>query len=194
MILSKMYNSLSPSKREDLVCGLVMGLFWGLFLGLVWGLVLGLVMGLFWGLFLGLVLGLVWGLLMILVNWSEALPFLTHFYPILLLILGIIILSEILFWLMPKEKVKAKNLFWHTCKRKIENIFEVLMGLSAIAQIYIFTRELAKYYNIETTQFILKWIGYIGVGIIGVTLIVGVFYVWIKLNSLKYTKFKEKTK
>lgn len=167
MILSKIYNSLSPSKREDLV----VGLFWGLVLGLVWGLAGGLVV--------------------ILTNWSEALPFLTQVYPIIVLILGIIILSEILFWLMPKEKVKAKNLFWHTTIRKLENIFEVLMGLFAVAQIYIFTREIAKHYNVEVTQLILKWIGYIGVGIIGIALIVLIFYVWIKLNSLKYAKFKE---
>ena len=76
MLISKIYNSTSKEVKGELVGGLVGGL----------------------------VCGLVGGLVVILCNWSEALPFLTQFYPIILLILGIIILSEILFWLMPKKK------------------------------------------------------------------------------------------
>lgn len=157
MLISKIYNSTSKEVKGELVGGLVGGL----------------------------VCGLVGGLVVILCNWSEALPFLTQFYPIILLILGIIILSEILFWLMPKEKVDKKKIFWHTCKRKFENIFEVLLGLSAITQIYIFIREIRIKIPYEI---ILKWIGYIGAGVIFLVLIVGIFYIWIKLNSLKYKR------
>ena len=182
MIISKIYNKLSKSKKEDLVWGLIGGLV----SGLIGGLVLGLVLGLVWGLVLGLVLGLVWGLIVILTNFTEALPFIQGFYEIGLIILGIIIISEILFWLMDKEKVKKSKRFWHTCKKKFECVFEVLLGLSAITQIYILIREIAKHYNKEVLEIILKGVGYIGFGIVCLGLIIGVFYIWIKLNSLKY--------
>ena len=162
MIISKIYNKLSKEKQEEFVVGLVLGLVWGL------------------------VGGLVGGLVVVLVNFKEALPFISGFYEIGLIILGIIIISEILFWLMDKEKIKRKKIFWHTLKRKLECIFEVLLGLSAITQIYIFTREIAKHYNKEVLEIILKGIGYIGLGIVCLGIIIGIFYIWIKLNSLKY--------
>jgi hypothetical protein len=139
----------------------------------------------------GLVWGLVGGLVVILINYKEALPFLAGFYPILFLIFGIIFISEIMFWLMPKEKLnKNVSIFWHTCKRKLENIFEVLLALSGIAQIYILVRELNKYLNYELYQEILKWIGYIGLGILILAIVILVFYVWIKLNEVKYKNGK----
>ena len=213
MIISKIYNKLSKEKQEEFVVGLVLGLVgglvgglvlglvgglvvglvgvlvgvlvWGLVWGLVGGLVLGLVGGLVGGLAGGLVVGLVWGLVVVLVNFKEALPFISGFYEIGLIILGIIIISEILFWLMDKEKVKKKKVFWYTCKKKIECIFETLLGLSVIPQIYIFTREIAKHYK-EVLEIMLQWIGYIGLGVLGIGVIVLIFYIWIKLNSLKY--------
>ena len=153
---------------------------------IVTGLVAGLVAGLAAGLVVGLAWGLAWGLVVILTNFSEALPYFSIFPNWIFLILGIIILSEIMFFLMPKEKLKkGTNIFWHTCKRKFENIFEVLLALSGIAQIYILIRE------IQVGQYlpeILRWIGYIGAGIICLGGIAGILYLWIKLNSLKYRK------
>ena len=35
---------------------------------------------------------------------------------------------------------------------------------------------------------IVKWIGYIGAGIIGLGLIAGLFYLWIRLNMMKYKR------
>jgi hypothetical protein len=132
----------------------------------------------------GLVWGLVGGLVVILTNFSEALPLLTNFYPILFLIIGIFLLTELLFILSPKEKLKKDvNILWHTAKRKGESLFEVLLGLSAIAQIYILGREIKQY-----VPEILKWIGYIGAGIVILGIIVLVIYAWLKLNSLKYRK------
>ena len=168
-----------------LVCGLVCGLVLGLVCGLVCELVCGLVLGLIWGLVLGLVFGLVLGLVVILCNFSEALPFITGFYPILFLIIGIIIMSEILFWVDNAKPKKKQDIFWFTCKRKLENIFEVLLGLSGIAQIYILCREIDIQNYLPT---ILKWVGYIGIGLIIIVIVIGMFYLWIKLNSLKYKK------
>ena len=176
MLISTIYNKLTNSQKEDFVVGLVGGLVWGLVGGLVWGLV--------WGLVVGLVGGLVWGLVVILVNFTEAYPFIQGFMPILLIIIGILLIAEIMFWLTKEKKLK-KNLFWHTCKRKIENIFEVLLGVSAISQIYILTRDIDFSEYFPT---ILKWIGYIGAGIIIIGIVVGLFYLWIKLNELKYKR------
>ena len=185
MIISKLYNSLSlceKCEKEDLVFGLVYGLFFGL--------VLGLFFGLFLGLFFGLVFGLASGLIVILFNWSEALFFLTNIYLIILLVVGIIVVSEIMFWLMPNEKVKPNDIFWHTFKRKMENIFEVLIVLSVITQVYILIREIRIKISEEIISIILKWVGYVGEGIIGLAIIILLFYVWIKLNSYKYRIMK----
>lgn len=193
--------------KEEIVWGLVFGFLagfvWGLVFGLV-GLVLGLLADFVWGLVFGLLVGLVFGLLdgfvlglvaylvsslvlsliVILLNFKEALPFLCNFPEWLFLIIGIIIISESMFMLMPKEKLNKKvNVFWHTCKRKLENIFEVLMGLTFISIIYISLREIKVSFGE-----VLKYVGYIGVGIIGLGLIVLIFYGWIKLNSLKYKR------
>jgi hypothetical protein len=151
--------------------------------GLVWGLAVGLV----WGLAVGLVWGLVWGLAVLLINFKEAFPFSVNIYPILFLVSGVIILAEILFWLMPKEKIK-KGRFWYTCKRKIENIFEVLLGLSAIGQIYVLGREIGIRFTKEAFEVFMRWAGYIGLGIIVLGLVAGIFYLWIKLNSIKYRR------
>ncbi len=86
---------------------------------------------------------------------------------------------------MDKEKVKKKDLFRHTLLRKGECVLETLLGLSAITQIYIFIREIDF---IKHSPKILEWVGYIGAGLIGLGFIVGLFYLWIKLNSLKYKK------
>ena len=88
------------------------------------------------------------GLSAILINFKEALPFINGTLPVLGLILGLIILTEILFWIAPKEKVKKKNLFNHTLLRKGEAFLESLMIFSAITQIYVFTREIdfVKYF------------------------------------------------
>lgn len=172
MIIQKIYNKLNKEQKEDFVYGLICGLI----LGLVWGLVYGLVGG--------LVYGLVYGLVVIIINFKEAFPFLYNLYPILILIGLIILMSEVLFWMMPKEKIKDKIL-WHTTKRKAECIFETLLGFSGISQIYILIREIqVKQYLPE----ILKWIGYIGFVIFGLLIIFLIGYVWIRLNSLKYKR------
>ncbi|GBE19885.1 hypothetical protein BMS3Abin17_00615 [archaeon BMS3Abin17] len=90
--------------------------------------------------------------------------------------------------MLDKSKPKKKeDRITFTIKRKLETFFEVLLGLSAIAQVYILGREIdfIKYFPA-----ILKWIGYIGIGLIVIALIVLIFYIWIKLNSRKYGRRK----
>ena len=205
MIFSKIYKNLNKKNKENLIYSLVLGLVGGLAGGLVWGLAGGLVWGLFGGLFWGLAGGLfgglfgglvgglvgslfgglVWGLAVILINLTEALPFINGTLPILGLIFGLIILVEIFFWLSPKEKVTKEDIIKHTLLRKGEALLEVLIIFSAITQIYILTREIdfIKYF-----PEILKWVGYIGLGLIGIGIICLIGYTFIKLNSLKYSK------
>jgi len=171
MIISKIYNKLNKSQREDLVVGLILGLVGGLIFGLAWGLAGGLVGG------------LVWGLVVLLLNFSEAFPFIQSIIPIVLIIIGIIIIAEVMFWITKDKKPKKGSLFWHTCIKKSENVFEVLLGISLLSQVYIFTRDIDF---IKHFPIILKWVGYIGACLVCVGIIVGIFYLWIKLNELKY--------
>ncbi len=212
MILSSIYNKLS-SHIKRYSAGLAAGLFGGLvmdslldllmdslmdslldsFNGLVAGLAAGLFGGLVVGLVIGLVAGLVYGLVaelavgfvVILIKLTEALPFINGVIPILLLIFGIILFVEIFYWLSPKEKVKKKDLIKHTLSRKGEALLEVLMIFSAITQIYVFTREIDF---VRCFPEILKWTGYVGVGIISLGLIILIGYGFIKLNSMKYSR------
>jgi len=169
--------------------GLAFSLIGGLVLSLIGGLVFSIeegIAGLVFGIAGGLAFGIVVGLAVILINFKEALPFINTIQEFIFVILGIIILSEILFFLTKEEKLnKNINLFWYTCKRKCESIFKVLIGLSVITQIYIIFREIKIN---DYLPEILKWIGYIGFGIIILGVIILVFYIWIKLNTLKYRK------
>ena len=161
--------------KEEIVTGLAAGLAWGLATGLVAGLATGLVTGLAWGLATGLVV--------ILVNFPEAFPFISGIQEIALVILGILFIIELFFWLDRAKKPKGISTLKFTLKNKFESFLEVMLGLSAIAQIYILIREARPYY-----PEILKWIGYIGAGAIVLIVIALIIYLWIKLNEQKYKK------
>ena len=171
MLISKIFNKLNKNQKE----GFVLGLAWGL----AWGLAGGLAGGLAWG--------LVWGLVVILTNFREAFPFINNFIQILIIILGILIIVEIMFWITKEDKPK-KNIFLYVCKKKLENVFEVLLVISLISQIYILTRDINF---LEYFPKIINVISIIIVILICLGMIIELLYLWIKLNSLKY-KIKEK--
>ena len=152
---------------------------------LAFGLAFGLVFGLAFGLASGLAFGLVSGLVVILVNFSEAFPFISGVQEIILIVLGILILVEIFFWLDGEKKTKRISLTKFTLKKKFEAFCEVLLGLSGIAQIYILSREvqIRNYFPV-----ILRWIGYIGVGILVLGLVILIIYLWVKFNEQKYKR------
>lgn len=196
---TKFYKKYKEEIIQGLISGFLFGLIYGLILeftqrliyGLLFGFISGLTIGLAVGLVSGLACGFVWGLafglVIMLIHFPEAFPFLVGVYPILGLIIGIIILTEILFLFMKKEKLKKNvNVFWHVCKRKLECLIEVLFGLTFIGYVYIFVREGKKYLTQELINGFIKWVGYVGVGIICLVIIGFIFYFWIKLNSLKY--------
>mgnify|MGYP001584092141 CR=1 FL=1 len=116
---------------------------------------------------------------MLLIHFKEAFPFIAGFYPILLLILGILIIAEILYLFERHNPKKYKSL-WFVAKRKLENIFEVLLGFSAIGQVYVLAREIRIMQHLPE---ILKWAGYIGAALIIIYLAWLVIWAYLKLSQ-----------
>lgn len=208
MIISKIYNNLTKSEKEDFgfEIGLMIlaGFFIGGFIGGLAGIIPGFIFTILMSLCIGIVItdtknsnvrGFIGGfislgcgiLINLLFNFSESFPFIKGFLPVLGLIGIIILIAEIMHW-NTKEKKPKKNVFWYTCKRKIENIFEVILCVSVIGSIYVLIRDvdIIKYFPI-----ILKLMGYIGLSIIALGIVVGVFYLWIRVNMLKYKDDKK---
>ena len=98
------------------------------------------------------------------------------FIPIWMLILSGIILGEIL--ILFETKKKNPSLKW-TAKKKFENYLEAFCYLGILNLL----RLLIKYLNINNFQILLKWVGYVGVGILALALIIVIGYVLIKLNQ-----------
>jgi hypothetical protein len=168
----------------NLVWSLVWGLAAGLTLGLVRGLTAGLVCGLVWGLTAGLVCGLVGGLGLLI--GMNILLFFKLDINWLVFIIGLILIAELYFWFVNNVKLKKKeNKFWFTVKRKLISLLISFLIITQIIGGYYIINLLIKWiekYYVE----ILKWIGYIGLGIIVLGLIILIFYLWIKINERKY--------
>jgi MFS family permease len=159
-----------------LVSGLVGGLAFGLLAGLVSGFLAGLTLGLLAGLAFGLLAGLAFGLLAGLAY--IPLPFELHW-----IIIGIIILGEVFFWL-DREMPKRKSL-WFTARKKLENMAESgLLIVNAMNVWYV----LNTYWNYDE---FLKWVGYIGMIVIVIAVMMAVIYGWLEINHLKYRKVKK---
>lgn len=108
-----------------------------------------------------------------LCNWSL------FWTPWIFLIL--LILTELLFLIDKEKPSENEDKFNFTAKKKLESFIDAvlfLMGLNAIGGLVI---RLKDYWEI-----ILKWIINIGVYAIAIAVIVGLLYLYIKLNSLKY--------
>ena len=109
-------------------------------------------------------------------------------FNIWLVIIVVITLAELIFLLLDKTQPKKKeDKFWFTAKRKaiayLESIF-LVVELNGLYQLSVRGHPYVKRYFPE----IMKWIGYIGVGLIILVVIGFVLYMYIKLNSLKYKK------
>jgi hypothetical protein len=93
------------------------------------------------------------------------------------------IIMEGLFLLEKNRPKKKENKLLYSAKRKIINLFKSV-GIFFVATIIYNIYLQVKDYYLE----ILKWIGYIGAGLIGLALIILIVYGYLKLNSLKYNK------
>ncbi len=107
------------------------------------------------------------------------------FIPIWFTIIFGLLLTEIIFWLTPTEKIKKKeSKFRKTLLLKLGCLFDVLVIFSFANGIYLIIKNITK----EMLFTILKWIGYIGTGVIILGIISGLLYLWIKLNERKFKK------
>jgi len=108
--------------------------------------------------------------------------------PIWTVVLVGLVLLELFFWLDKDKPKKKESKFWFAAGKKLEALFEsiVVLGILNLGRLAFNKLRLFENWNV-----ILKWIGYIGAGLIALALVVGIIWLYIYLNSLKY---KEKKK
>ena len=166
MIIENLYKLAdTEEKKETLVYGLVGGLVGGL----VFGLVCGLVYSINFFAFLGL---------------ASLILHYPNFIPLWILIIAGIIILEVLFWLDSQKKPKKFSSFWFTVLKKGEALLETVavFGYLNLARLGF------KKLGLINWSGILKWTGYIVYGTLVLIIVLGVIYLYIKLNSLKYKK------
>lgn len=195
MIIEYILNKIkTEDNKEDFIAGLVVGLIFGLGVGLVVGFIFGLVVGFIFGFIFGLVVGLIYGLIFGLGYFLNFFAFLglvsliTHypsFLPIWALIGIGIVLTEVFFWPDKSKPKKNQSKFWFTALKKGESLLEAtaVLGYLNLARLAI-----QKIFQFTSWDVLLKWVGYIGAGIIGLGILTGIIFLYIKLNSLKYKK------
>lgn len=112
-------------------------------------------------------------------------------YWIVGLIVIIIILMELLFNGKGYKGRTKKDKFWFTAGRKVESLIEslaIVINAFNIKYIFVEYNLLGKLYELLSKlpyKIIIQWIGYIAVGIIALAVLIGILYLWIKLNELR---------
>jgi len=167
--LHKLENKYNLGKN-DLVAGLAVGLVAGLAGGLVWGLV--------------------WGLgSLISVSLIASIKYFPRQAIIFWITLVLVfIIFEFIFLKLDKAKPKKNdNVLWFTAKRKgialLESLF-VVLEINGLFQLSIRGYPYIRKYFPE----ILKWTGYIGIGIIALAILIGLVLLYLYVNSLKYRR------
>jgi len=201
MIIESLFKKFKEEDEDlffglfGLLAGLLFGLFFGLSFGLSFGLLAGLLTGLSFGLLTrllnGLLAGLLFGLgfLIIFIPLLGAVSLISHFpnfIPLWFFLLIGIILMELFFWLDIQKPKKKQSKFRFTCLKKGEALLEAVAILGTLNLIRLGIKKIIVWKI--PLEIILKWGGYIGVGLICLGIIIGVIYLYIKLNSLKYKK------
>ena len=176
--------SIKPIGLMDLVITILFigGTISGLFAAMMADLKIGFIILLTYGLVAGVLLGLI--------NISKLITPTTFNY--ILLAIVIIILGEFLFNGKGYTK-KLGSKFWFTARRKAESLIEsTIIIINSLNLYYLFVRydlirkiirNLVKYFPA-----IMKWLGYIIIGILAVALVVLLLYLWIKLNESRVKK------
>lgn len=130
--------------------------------------------------------GMIFGVILMIV--SIVFFFVDWNYVIVPLLTLLFILTETIYW-SDKKKLGKKNKLLFTAERKgISLLFASLMITALIGFINL-SKRLYKIFglNIDT---IIKWIGYIGIGIFWIVLIAAGIMLYLWLNSLKYKRKK----
>ena len=171
MIIEKLFKL--TKNNEDLEEGLIWGLMAGLMVGLIWGLIWGLMAGLGFSINYFAFLGL-----------ASLISHYPSFIPLWILILVGIIILEILFWLDSQKCPRKFSKFWFTALKKGEALLETI---AIFGYLNLFRLGIKKLGIINWNE-ALKWTGYIGAGLIALVIVVGVIYLYIRLNSVKFKK------
>ena len=204
MIIKKICNKISKYNREDLtpylITGLITGLIAILITSLINSLIICLIVGLTLSLITILITSLIDSLITSLINsliiclgffigffssFGIASLFVNYpsYMPIwLVLIVGIIVL-EVFFWLDSDKLPERMNKLLFTSLKKGEALLETIavFGYLNLARLSIEKLKL-------NWEIVLKWIGYIGVGIVALAIIIEILYLYIKMNIIKYNK------
>ena len=196
-MIYKTYNWLKK-KDEELAVGIAVGLAWGLVGGLAGGLAVGIAGGLAWGIAVGIAVGIVgglawgiagglawgiagglaWGLAWGLVNISQLMSL--DIFSIILLIIITIILAEILYGFNKKEKkITWEKVIWLKIDAIFTSLLIIINGLNA--------RWAVNHIKINF-DIVLRWVGYIGAGLIILGIIGGVIYLWLLWNKKRLTR------
>lgn len=114
------------------------------------------------------------------------------FIPIWFLVIVGLLLTELNFWLTPTKKLnkkQQKKKFGKTILLKLECLFEVFILLNILNIIRILINKL----TLEILKAIWKWInvglvwlGYAVGGAALVAIVLGILYLWVKLNEGKF--------
>jgi hypothetical protein len=179
MIIEKLFKLTKKDSdlEEVLIGGLIVGLIGGLIVGLIGGLIVGLFVGLIWELGFSINYFAFLGLASLISHYPN---FISLW---ILIIVGIVIL-EILFWLDTQKCPKKFNKLGFTALKKGEALLETIV---IFGYLNLFRLGLKKLGIINWNE-ALKWTGYIGAGLIVLAVIIGIIYLYIKLNSLKYKR------
>ncbi len=197
MILSKIFGDLTYREWDDILGIAVLSVLFGGFIGSIIGVVfeswiiltITSVIAILGVSCLASYLGdysfkstiaLIFGFLL----WGVVLGLINKLLPIWIMGIMLFLIMEYFFWIGNSKPNKKENKFWYTIKKKGENLLEaiLILGLSFYV---IYIVENINRVNIPWAS-VLKVSGYAFLGIIGLGIIVGLFILYIKLNSLKW--------
>lgn len=131
------------------------------------------------GLICSLIFGLLFGYLKGLLNLSQLIPI--NIISITALITGTIILAEILISFVKKEKkISWLQVIWIKTDAILLSALIIINCLNIIWVLRHITKDILL--------IILRWIGYIGAGLIVLALLAGIIYLWLLWNKMRLTK------
>ena len=181
-IVKKSNNKLD---KEDIIWGFATGLVWAIAMGLVWGIVVGIILGFTAGLVIWFSAGLGSLIGINIIYFFKDLP--TNWVLLIIILLVLNFIGPEYYLSKPKKK---ENKFNFTVKRKLislaVSVFLVIQVLGSISTYKELEPQIKTYF-----PEILKWIGYLGVNLISLLILLIVVleivgYFWIKLNKVKH--------
>ncbi len=205
MILKYLFGKIKDKdySKEKFIVGLVTGLIVIYIWNLIDGVGVGITRTLLRGFGISWILFIIWGSIGIFGYFVGFFTFLglmslflyyPNFLPFWIFVIIELTVLEIFFWLdkeKPKiskrlsKREKGKRRWWFTLEKKGEALLETILvlGYLNLGRIAIAKLNLSQNWDI-----LLNWIGYVGYGIIILAFLIGLIYLYIKLNSLRYKK------